>query len=426
MVYCAHLTLLGVLVCAFPAAATTPERSISTSRQFLVYGADIGLRSAICDLAERTKRDLLQRLGRRDEWATPIVIRAQYRQANSPETPRAALNFSQTGFGLKLQLDLTLDPDVAQPEIQRELLGALLLEMMYRGTPDLSSGTTYLPPPDWLLDGLGAHARSRVCVLAAPAAAHEILPLEEFLRQRPRLLDASGCSLYGAYAVALVEFLTQMPNGRERLARFISDLPSTSNDEMADLRRHFPELIDATGGSKNTWVSHITRLAARQSYQLLSSQETERILDGMLSVRISNSGSEKKYRLHEFPAFIREPAARPALSRLGRDLSALVGQTSPIYHPVLYEYAKVTARLARGKTRGIPERLAGLIAARERLTAQSRKIDDYLNWFEATQPRGPSGAFGDYMKAADSAVRPEQRRDPISIYVDVLEAQFQN
>ncbi len=426
MVYCARLTLLGVLACASPAAATTPERSISTSRQFLVYGLDIGLRSAICDLAERTKRDLLQRLGGRDEWATPIVIRAQHRQANSPETPRATLNFSQTGFGPKLQLDLTMAPDVAQPAIRRELLGALLLEMMYRGATDLSAGTTYIPPPDWLLDGLGADTSSAASVLAVPAAAHEILPLEEFLQQRPGLLDAPGRLLYGGYSVALVEFLTQMPNGRHRLARFISDLPSPSNDAMADLRKHFPELIEATGGSTNTWISHIARLAVRQSYQLLSSQETERILNEMLSVRISNAGSGKKSPLHQFQAFVREAAARPALTRLGRDLSALVGQANPIYRSVIYEYERVTARLARGKTRGIAGRLAGLIAARERIAAQMRRIDDYLNWFEATQLRGPSGAFGDYMKAADSAVRPEQRRDPISIYVNVLEVQFQN
>jgi len=426
MIHCASLTVLGVLVCASSGVATMPERSISTSRQFLVYGPDIGLRSAICGLAERTKRDLLQRLDQRDEWATPIVIRAQFREANSPETPRAALNLSQTGFGLKLQLDLTMAPNVAQPEIRRELLGALLLEMMYRGAPDLSAGTTYIPPPDWLLDGLRAHPSTMACVLAAPAAAHEILSLEEFLRQRPGLLDPSGRSLYCAYSVALVEFLTQMPNGRPRLARFISDLPSASNDAMADLRMHFPELIDATGASRNTWISHIARLVARESYRLLSGPETERILNEMLSVRISNAGSERKYHLHEFPAFLRESSARQALTRLDRDLSAFVGQANPIYRPVIYEYEKVAARLARGKTHRIAERLARLMASRQRIAAQMRKIDDYMNWFEATQSPGLSGAFADYMKAADSAVRPEQRRDPISVYVDVLEVQFQN
>ncbi|HEV2843104.1 MAG TPA: hypothetical protein VGW39_17425 [Chthoniobacterales bacterium] len=426
MVYRASLMMLGVLACAFPGAATTPERSVSTSRQFLVYGPDIKLRSAICDLAERTKGDLLQIIGRRDEWTTPIVIYVQHRQANLPETPRARLNFSQTGFGLKLQLDLTLAPDAAQPEIRRELLGALLLEMMYRGAPDLSAGTTYLPPPDWLLDGLQARNGSRPDALATSAAAQKILPLEEFLQQRPGLLDASGRSLYGAYSMALVEFLTQMPDGRQRLARYISDLPSASNDAMADLRRHFPELIDANGRSNNIWISHITRVAARQTYQLLSWPETERMLHQMLSVRISNRASEKKYRLHEFSAFVREPSARSALTRLDRDLNAFAARAHPLYRPVIREYEKIAARLARGKTHGVAERLARLVAARQRMAAQMQMIDDYLNWFEATQARAPSGAFADYLKAADSAVRLEQRRDPISVYVDFLEVQFQN
>ncbi len=426
MFYRASLTMLGVLACASPAAATTPERSVSTSRQFVVYGPDLGLRSAICDLAERTKRDLLQRIGRRDEWSTPIVIRAQYPQANLPESPRAALNFSQTGFGLKLQLDLIMAPDVTQPEIRRELLGALLLEIMYRSAPDLAAGTTYISPPDWLLDGLQAQTGSGAEALAAPAAAQKLLSLEEFLQQRPELLEASGRSLYGAYSVALVELLTRLPNGRQRLARFISDLPAASNDAVADLRTHFPELIDATGGSKKAWISHIARLAVRQSGQLLSGPETERILHEMLSLRISNAVSEKKYDLHEFPAFLREPSARPALTSLDRTLSAFVARANPIYRPVIYEYEKITARLARGKTHGIADRLARLLEARKRIAAQMRKIDDYMNWFEATQSRGPSGAFADYMKAADSAVRLEQRRDPISVYVDFLEVQFQN
>jgi len=426
MVHCASLILLGVLVCAPPGVAATLERSISTSRQFLVYGPDIGLRSAICDVAERTKSDLLRRIGRRDEWATPIVIHAQYRQANLPETPRANLNLSQTGCGLKLQLDLIIAPDVAHSEIQRELLGALLLEIRYRGAPDLSAGTTYVPPPDWLLDGLRPHASDRMSGnWATLAAAHKILPLEEFLRQRPGLLDASGRSLYGAYSVALVEFLTQMSNGQQRLARFISALPSASKDALADLRIHFPE-IDAVGGSRNTWISHLARLAARPSYRSLSGPETERVLNEKLKVRISIAGSEKEYRLHEFRAFIREPAARPALTRLDRELSALVGRANSIYRPVIYEYEKVAARLARGKTHGIAERLAGLAASRKRIANQMRRVDDYMNWFEVTQPREPSGAFADYMRSADSGMRSQRRRDPISVYVDVLEVQFQD
>jgi hypothetical protein len=54
-------------------------------------------------------------------------------------------------------------------------------------------------------------------------------------------------------------------------------------------------------------------------------------------------------------------------------------------------------------------------------------IDDYLNWFEATQSRTVSGAFRDYMRAAELAQeRQARRRDPISVYLDALEVQVGN
>ena len=114
------------------------------------------MRGAICDFGERTKRELLNLIGQRDGWTTPIVVNAQYTQANLPELPRLTVDLSQTGSGLKLQLDLVIDSEVSRPEIRRELLRALLLEMMYRAQPDLPAGTAYPSPPDWLLDGVPA------------------------------------------------------------------------------------------------------------------------------------------------------------------------------------------------------------------------------------------------------------------------------
>ena len=432
-VYRASLTVLCVLACAHAVVPAPPERSVSTSRQFLVYGTDVRLRGAICDLAERTKRDVLQLIGQRDEWTTPIVVNAQYPQANLPETPRAALSFAQTGFGLKLQLDLTIASDVSQPEVRRELLRAILLEMMYRRETNLPAGTAYVPPPDWLLDGIPPRQSDfdwgrLIGVLGAPVTARKIPPLEEFLRPRKLsdLLDAPGRSLYGAYSFALVELLTHTPDGRGRLARFIADLPSASNDPMADLGTHFPELSNASSAEK-AWSLRIARLATGQPFQLLSAEETEQKLDELLVLRISGAGPERKYHLDEFPQFIRNASSKLALAQFSRDLSVLATRANPIYRPMIYEYARIGTLLARGKTNGIAERLARLSASRKGIAAQVRKINDYMNWFEATKSRGPSGAFTDYLKAAELASEPEQRRrDPISVYLDVLETQFQN
>lgn len=150
----ASLALLCVFAQARPVVPAPLERSASSSRQFLVYGADIRLRGAICDLAERTKRDVIKLIDQRDGWTTPILINAQYPQANLPERPRAGLSFVQTGFGLKLQLDLTIASDPSPPEVRRELLRAILSEMMYRGKTGLLAGKMYVSPPDWLIDGI--------------------------------------------------------------------------------------------------------------------------------------------------------------------------------------------------------------------------------------------------------------------------------
>jgi hypothetical protein len=54
------------------------------------------------------------------------------------------------------------------------------------------------------------------------------------------------------------------------------------------------------------------------------------------------------------------------------------------------------------------------------------KIDDYLNWFEATQSRTKSGAFANYLNAVEQQGAAPHRHDAISVYLDALAEQFQN
>lgn len=411
--------------------SAAPEQSISTSRQFIVYGTDVAVRGAICDLAERTKGELLGLLAERDNWTTPIVINARYPQANLPELPRLGISVGQTGFGLKLQLDLAIDAEVSRPEVRRELLRALLLEIMYRGQPNIPAGAVYTAPPDWLLDGVPAEqsdlSRDRVTnLLAMPVTSGMVLSLEQLLQQRPELVDAPGRLLYRAYSFALVDLLSRASEGPRRLARFIVDLPYAPNDPLADLRNHFPGLLDSDDGVEKTWAKQIARLSTPQPYQLMAAAETERMLERKLRLKFSERGAEQSYELGEFASFLKDKSAKSVLAVLAQDLSALATRSHPVYAPIIAEYSQVTALLQRGKTRGIARRLERLEASRRALTAQMRGIDDYLNWFEATSLGRPSGAFADYMKAAESmAQTPHTKRDPISVYLDALEAQFE-
>jgi hypothetical protein len=55
------------------------------------------------------------------------------------------------------------------------------------------------------------------------------------------------------------------------------------------------------------------------------------------------------------------------------------------------------------------------------------RIEDYMNWYEATQLKTSSGMFGDYLRAAGESAEPERRRrDALSVYLDAIEAQFQD
>src|SRR5438093_7767558 len=264
--------MLSILGCLSLRAAS-PERTVSPSQEFIIYGANASLRGGLSGLAEQTKANLLALLQQRDRWTTPIVVNLQPQQANLPEIPPTELRFSQTGSGLKLQLDLTITQNFDASLMERELLRAILLEMIYRKEPDIAPGSVFVEPPDWLLEGVLTLAGEgdRGPLVEALSLSDKGGSLEEFLRQRPGLLDSAGRLLYRAYSLALVQFLIDGPDGRSRLARYIGSLSHASNDPLADLKAQFPLIA---GNAEKTWQSAITRLSGAQSYQLLTFAES--------------------------------------------------------------------------------------------------------------------------------------------------------
>jgi hypothetical protein len=417
------ILLLAFFPATLLAALQEPQRSVSTSRQFIVYGSDPQLRGVICDIAEQTKKAALALLQEHDAWRIPILIRVQHPQANLPELPPAHLNISQTGVGLKLQLELTLGSDVTAAAIERELLRAVFLEMMYREQPNTPAGTAYVEPPEWLLAGTLATAAGRE---AAPVVPGRVTPLPEFLRQNPALLDSPSRALYREYSAALVTALRDAPEGRRRLARFVGNLPQASNDPVADLLAHFPSLGGTADEMQQKWQAAVADRSATDRFRMLSCAETERQLALALQIALApRQGAATIYGVDEFASFIKDPLARPALARANEQLLLLSGRAHPLFAPVISEYQRIVLELTRGKTKRLEQRLAELRATREQLARRMDAVADYLNWFEATQSRTVSGAFNDYIKAAELAQsQTPRRRDRISVYLDALEAQF--
>ena len=425
------LATLLILLPLVHRAAAAIERSVSTSKQFLIYGADVRLRGAISELAEQAKFESLTLLQRRDSWETPIVLNLRFPQANAPEVPRTSFNFSQTGAGLKLQLDLTVAADFDPTIVRRDLLRAILIELIYREHATLAVGSPYVEPPDWLLDGLLALAPGQdrttiVAALQAPVSENNILPLEQFLRQKPELLDSPARQLYGAYSYVLVGSLMRAPEGRARLGRYIMDLEHATNDPLADLRTHFPSLPNNNILVENQWREAVAESGSANRFQLLTVFETEKRLRELLETKIPDAiARSKTYSLEEIAETRRSKPRVGALQALSEEFLLLATRAHPVMRPVIGEYQHAASHLALNKKEGVDLRLARATITRARLLARMRSIDDYLNWFEATQSPKRSAAFGGYFKAAAEGDRKApRRRDPLSIYLDALEEQF--
>jgi hypothetical protein len=387
------------------------------------------LRGTISELAEQTKTNLLALLRQRDGWKTAVVINLQSQQANLPEIPPANLRVSQTGFGVKLQLDLTVGQNFDGSLVERQLLRAILFEMIYRDDGELAPGARLVEPPDWLLEGTLAltPGREREALVEALSTADKGKSLQEFLGQRFDLLDSAGRMLYRAYSVALVQLLLDEGSGRARLARYISNLSHASNDRVADLKTWFPQLRDDV---EKKWRSSVARLSEHQTYQLLSFAESERRLDELLQIKISdgsrNRGRPKPANLSELSRCKLSAEEKAAVNQMSQGLLLLVGTAHPLLRPVAREYQQIAALLIRGKRRAIAKRVSHLDGIRKELAARMGDIDDYMNWFEATQMENQSGAFSDYLKSANqSQVSAPTRRDPLSVYLDALEDQIE-
>ena len=95
--------------------------------------------------------------------------------------------------------------------------------------------------------------------------------------------------------------------------------------------------------------------------------------------------------------------------------------------PVVREYQEIAALLARGKLKRIIKRLARLEMTHTKLVTRMSDVDDYMNWFEATQSNRGSGVFADYLKTAgDSQIPAPRRRDALSVYLDSLAEQLED
>ncbi len=421
----AHLAVAALITAAH---ATEPRpRSDSSSRQFTVYCEDTALRQRVVSFAEEVKADVLGLLGESDAWKSPIVITLD--RARGPQ-PAVLVRPVKTDGGFKVEIAVKIGDDPAAVNLQKHIVRALLLEYAYR-QEGVQPGEHYVEAPWWVVEGALQIFRRRELGVDAPLfqrllAANQLPAIEDFLTEKPAELGPTAFAFDQACAMALLALLLEQPGGRERLARLLRDWPRGNGDPSAALAAAFPS-VGKGHALQKWWTLSLARAAASDRYEGMSVERTDRELSTQtrLDLATGKAGEHRLFRLEDWREFAKLPASRPALRARQSTLVALSARANALLRPVIAEYEQIVSLLARGKTRGMQERIAQAASHRASLLHRLSDIEDYMNWFEATQMGMRSAAFEGFLKTVHEISEQDRRAsDSVSRYLDQFEGEL--
>ncbi|MGB8356233.1 MAG: hypothetical protein WCD79_20210 [Chthoniobacteraceae bacterium] len=429
--------LLGFLPCAgvLGSPFKVPHSSLSSSRQFVIYCDDLAMRLAVSSFAEQTKAGILELLGLQDHWKVTIVINLERKDVTQPDQPISQVRlYDVEGGSTKVELDVALGGDLSGARFQQQLVRAILLAMEYRDKPSVSS-RAYIDPPSWMVEAMTTYLRNRnantgsdVDVYKALLEKNHLPGVADFLSQNPSDMNAASLKLYQAYALSFLQLLIGLPNGKACLVSYIGDLPLGTDAPSVDLIKHFPTLNGSGETLGKWWTLSLANISASDRYKGLTQEETEKRLAVLLKFTIptKKAGETKIFSIEDYKDFIKLPQAKAVLANVASSLQALSAQSAPLYRPITSEYHDIAMELQHGKTRHIDVRLKNVAKYREMISTRTEQVEDYLNWFEATQMTTRSNSFEDYMKTADELSKDAPKRDDlISKYLDGIELQLQ-
>ena len=130
--------------------------------------------------------------------------------------------------------------------------------------------------------------------------------------------------------------------------------------------------------------------------------------------------------LEEYARILPRKDRAEILARVSLDLTQLALRAHPLYRSVLGQYQSLLKSLTNGKKeKEAAGELAALANLRRNLLRDMQGIEDYLDWHEATQSRGLSGSFDEYLRAAAELAQPRApRRDALSRYMNLMEQEY--
>ena len=421
-----------MILCLLTGISTLPAKDSSrstktesTSGKFVVYATDSSSRMSLARRADDAASELRRRFPQDGETTQPIIIQdLTGRGRPKGGLPVVTRIFEEDGGSHKVQIDIYDNSIISSLAFETQVFQARALQLIYRNQP-IRAGKPFRLPPAWLAEGLAQAMRVKENgatdgVYSAILRSEHPPRIDDFLKAKPELMDATSASIYRTQAMSMVQALEQLPEGGRGLAKFLESL--ISNDAgMKSLLASYPSLENDPSRLSKIWTLALARSSTAKQAQLLSIKETDRVLSSILDVSAPSIPKKKDSPL------VRGPEAIPLVARgtggpfvmrqKTADLLSLELRSHPLLKPIIEEYRNITTILSAKPKKDVAKRLDEIGKIRSLLAQRADRVTDYMNWFEATKLNSLSE---DFLNVSPPPIAPP-RTDPITTYLNAIE-----
>lgn len=306
---------------------------------------------------ERIKGAILQELNLRDQWRGRVILNIDSSMKDNTEPVVVAIR-ERNGFRYEVWLPASLK----LRHLSRALVHVILLEMANR---EATEESTHIPL--WLVEGMLAHikADSMPSMLLQPNQSTPVdvslvsldsvrsrlqsrpaLTFQEMSWPRSEQYLGKGESTYRASSELFVYELVNLPNGRDRLARFIEHLPRHLNWQVGFLEAfsdNFTQLRDV----EKWWGLQCLSVTGEDISERWPAVESGRRFQNALDVPVNVHFATNRMptsailRLQDIILQWNISDQRPVLERVFASLHALRPHLDAEFRPLASDYMEV-------------------------------------------------------------------------------------
>ena len=422
------LTLMGFALPTDAAEAVKPlGRTISASRQFVIYAEDTGARLKLSAMADEAATVWREWLGVKKEWKYPIILNFPPNPKGRPRDAFRTTLAEADGGEQKIQIEVLDSSLMFSSAMRAEIFRALTLEYSYRDSP-LRAGKSYRLAPDWLAEGLAEEMRSREEGLPARVVegllnAPKKPKVMDLLRARPPTIPLER-DFYRIFSLAFIRTLPQLPEGREGIRQLISQLPE-SEITPEQILRTFPSLQFDLSRLDKEWTLTLAKIASGTRLELMGFEATSEAIQRVFAIKgpedPKNPEAAPAHGTQALSDIARSPSGPRVLREVANQLLQLETRAHPIYRPIIAEYRTLVYRLIQKPKTNIKKRLQQNDELFLLLSARSKEVSDYLNWFEVNKLQAPDESFLDSVRAEPNLPVEDQPKSEITQQLDAME-----